>query len=187
MRFTKIIMTAIAAGGFAAPAMAQDNASCPQDGADAPLALHEEWIMQGWERNAGDPPFVFAEKMGKYYDLENPEGVFWDNFAPGDTQLFTDAGVYGANWEGLQNGARSVLHGMTDGHSAVVGTETASSAVGFVGLLEPLEGDVVAFDARSQLGWTCVDGVWKIKHELNYAWTMEREAVEDVLGKRLAP
>ena len=96
--------------------------------------------MEGWERRDGYPAFVFADKMGKFYDLENPAGIFWDNFAPGDTQLFTDARVYGENWESLQNDARSVLHGMTDGHNAVVGDKVASSAVGFVGRLERLDG-----------------------------------------------
>src|SRR5690606_27208780 len=121
----------------------------------------------------GDPAFVFTEKMGKFYDVEDPSGIYWDNFAPGDKQLFTDAVVYGANWQDLQNGARSVLHGMTDVYDAVVGDRVASSAVGFVGRLERLDGNVVAFDARSQLGWACVDGAWKIKHEINYAREVE--------------
>jgi hypothetical protein len=187
MQFTKITIAAIAIAGFAAPALSQEAEVCPQDGPSAPLALHEEWIMEGWERREGDPAFVFVEKMGKYYDLEDPSGIYWDNFAPGDTQLFTDASVYGANWEGLQNEARSILHGMTDGHHAVVGDETASTAVGFVGQIERLDGEVLAFDARSQLGWVCVDGAWKIKHEVNYAWNVEPEAIETVLGKRMAP
>jgi len=185
MQTTKITLAAIALSGFGSSAFAQDAAGCPQEGPGSPLALHEEWIMEGWERREGDPAFVFTEKMGKYYDLENPSGVYWDNFAPGATQLFNDAKVYGANWEDLQNEARSVLHGMTDGHNAVVGDKVASSAVGFVGRLERLDGNVVAFDARSQLGWSCVDGDWKIKHELNYAWEVEPETIESILGKRI--
>jgi hypothetical protein len=113
MTTTKLAI-ALAAGAMATPAVAQ---SCPQDGPNSPLALHEAWIMQGWERRDGDPAFVFVDKMAKYYDLNDPTGVFWDNFAPGDTQLFTDASVYGPNWEGLQNASRSILHGMTKGHA----------------------------------------------------------------------
>jgi hypothetical protein len=159
------------------PALAQDRSA-------ALLALHEEWIMEGWERRDGDPDFVFRDKMAKYYDLANPAGIFWDNFAPGETQLFTDAAVYGGNWEGLQNAARSILHGMRDG-GAVVGEGVASSTVGFVGRIERLTGEIVAFDARSQLGWECVDGIWKIKQELNYAWIVEPEAINPILGRRL--
>ncbi|MDB5615385.1 MAG: hypothetical protein JWQ22_3038 [Devosia sp.] len=157
----------------------------PQDGSNAPLALHEEWIMQGWERRHGTPAFVFTEKMGKYYDLADPTGLFWDNFAPGDTQLFTDATVYGPNWEGLQNASRSILHGMTDGHAVLLSEDVASTAVGFVGRIERLSGEILAFEARSQLGWKCVDGSWKIKHELNYARLVEPEAIKAMLGKRL--
>ena len=34
----------------------------------------------------GDPPFDFARKLEKFYDLKQTAGVFWDNYAPGDTQ-----------------------------------------------------------------------------------------------------
>lgn len=187
MKMTNIIKLAvIALSGFGGSAFAQDSATCPQEGPGSPLALHEEWIMEGWERREGDPAFVFTDKMGKYYDLEDAAGIYWDNYAPGDTQLFTDAGAYGANWEDLQNGARSVLHGMTQGHHVVVGDKVASSAVGFVGRLEQLDDTVVAFDARSQLGWACVNGTWKIKHELNYAWEVEPETIEKTLGRRIS-
>lgn len=163
------------------------SASCPQNGPASPLALHEEWIMQGWERHEGDGPFVFADKMAKYYDLTDPTGVFWDNFAPGETQLFTDASLYGPNWEPLQAAAKSILHGMTQGHSVLVGEEVASTTVGFVGRLERLDGAVLPFDARSQLGWQCVQGAWKIKQELNYAWVVEPEDIAPFLGKGLNP
>lgn len=185
MKITICLIAAFAAGASATPVLAQADAACPQEGPDAPLALHEEWIMQGWERHEGDPAFVFSKEMSKFYDLENPQGVFWDNFAPGDTQLFTDASVYGANWEGHVNASRSIRHGMTDANHAAVGRDTASSAIGFVGRIEALKGKVVAFDARSQLGWSCVEGTWKIKHELNYAWIVEPETIEPILGKRL--
>jgi hypothetical protein len=172
---------------LASPALAQDQAQCPQHGANAPLALHEEWIMEGWERHEGDPAFVFTTEMAKFYDLEDPQGVYWDNFAPGATQLFTDALVYGRNWEDHVNASRSIRHGMTDAHHAIVGEATASSVIGFVGRIEPMKGEVVAFDTRSQLGWACVDGTWKIKHELNYAWVVEPQSIEADLGKRMQP
>nr|WP_272214523.1 hypothetical protein [Marinicella sp. W31]MDC2880143.1 hypothetical protein [Marinicella sp. W31] len=95
MNITRFVFAALAFGSFASPTLAQQEAACPQNGTDAPLALHEEWIMQGWERHEGDPEFVFVEEMAKFYDLKDPEGVYWDNLAPGDTQLFTDAKVYG--------------------------------------------------------------------------------------------
>jgi hypothetical protein len=158
--------------------------TCPKDGADAPGALHADWMMEGWERREGDPEFVFAEKMGRFYDLENTAGVFFDNFAPGDTQLFRDAGAYGANWEDLQNGARSVLHGLTDANEAIISDTVASTTLGFVGRIDRLDGEVIAFDGRSQLGWECTGDGWKIRHELNYAWVVAPETITDKLGQR---
>lgn len=159
-------------------------APCAQSGPDSPGVLHGDWIMEGWERSEGDPDFVFEEKMARYYDLEHTQGVFFDNFAPGETQLFSDAAVYGANWEDLQNAARSVLHGLTEANEALVGEDVASTTLGFVGQIDRLNGEVIAFDGRSQLGWACTEDGWKIRHELNYAWTVDPQEIADTLGQR---
>ncbi len=182
MTHVKIIVAAVLAiGACAGPVAAQDS-SCPREGADAPLALHADWIMKGWERHEGDPNFVFSQKLSTFYDLENTNGVFYDNFAPGNTQLFRDSARYGANWEALQNAARSVHHGLTGGHDAIVGDTVASTTLGFVGRIDRLDGAVVAFDGRSQLGWECTGGKWKIRHELNYAWIVKPESIRRFLG-----
>ncbi len=157
--------------------------TCPATGPEAPGALHADWMMEGWERRDGDPDFVFATKMAHCYDLKDTAGVFYDNFAPGGSKLFRDAAVYGANWEGLQNAARSIVHGLTGLNEELVGTDVASTTLGFVGRIDRLDGQVIAFDGRSQLGWACVDGAWKIKHELNYAWIVEPAAIAATLGK----
>jgi len=170
----KIVLFAASLLVVSAPALAQ---RCPQEGNDAPLALHESWILQGWERNEGDRPFVFAQKMKRYYDLESPTGVFYDNFAPGKTQLFGNAAAYGANWEALQNNARSVEHALTSGHDQIVDGGVASTTLGFVGKINRIDGQVVAFDGRSQLGWICKQGAWKIRHELNYAWLVTPQEI----------
>ncbi|AJY46239.1 hypothetical protein [Martelella endophytica] len=168
---------------LAVPALAAAQ-TCPQAGPDAPAELHADWIMDGWERRKSDPDFVFAEKMDRYYDLNNVEGVFYDNFAPGKTQLFRDAAVYGANWEELQNAAITVRHGLTIANDAIVGQTVASTTLGFVGRIERADGEVIAFDGRSQLGWACTDNGWKIRHELNYAGPVDPEEIADALGQR---
>ena len=167
-----------------AQAKARDAASvaCPASGPDSPLELHEAWILQGWERRDGDPEYDFAAKLGRFYDLNDRDGVFFDNFAPGASQLFDDAAVYGANWKGLQDATRTVSHGLREaGAEALVSDDVASSTLGFVGRLEQLTGQVSAFDARSQIAWRCVDGAWKIRHELNYAWPVEPATIEALL------
>lgn len=180
------LRTMLAAGlvacAIAAPAAAQD-AACPQSGADSPLQLHKDWIMMGWQRNEGDPKFVFSQKLNRYYDLKNTNGVFYDNFAPGSSQLFRDSARYGVNWEDLQNAARSVHHGLTGANDVIISDKVASTTLGFVGRIDRLDGKVIAFDGRSQLGWTCVDGTWKIHHELNYAWIVEPDTIANLLGK----
>ncbi len=138
-----------------------------------PLALHREWMMEGWERRDGDPPFVFEDRMGRFYDLGDPAGIYWDNFAPGETHLFDNALTYGRNWEGLQNEARSILHALTGGETELVGDDVASTTLGFTGLLTRLDGEVLAFEGRSQLGWKRVAGAWRIAQELNYAWVVD--------------
>ncbi|CAN7608461.1 hypothetical protein LJR255_004502 [Pararhizobium sp. LjRoot255] len=183
MTYLKIMLVAGVIVGALAGQVAAQDAACPQVGDQAPLTLHKNWIMTGWERHEGDPNFVFSEKMSEYYDLENTDGVFYDNFAPGETQLFRDAARYGANWEDLQNAARSVFHGLTEGHDAIVSDSIASTTLGFVGRINRLDGKIIAFDGRSQLGWQCVKGVWKIRHEMNYAWIVEPAAIEKFLGK----
>lgn len=147
--------------------------SCAQTGPNAPLALHQHWIMEGWEKRQGDPEFVFTRKMGRYYDLEQPSGIFYDNFAPGETQLFDNALVYGQNWEGLQAQATSVIHALTEGHSQLLAGDVASTTLGFVGTIDPNLDSQLPFKGRSQLGWECDLGEWKIRQELNYAWVVE--------------
>jgi hypothetical protein len=183
MNFLKISLAAgLAIAAFSGQA-ADLNTSCPQVGDKAPLALHKNWLMTGWERHEGDPKFVFSQKFNGYYDLENPRGVFFDNFAPGSSQLFRDASSYGGNWENLQNAARSVRHGLTDANDAIVGDKVASTTLGMVGRIEQLDGNVIAFVGRSQLGWKCAAGTWKIHHELNYAWTVQPDSIAMYLGK----
>jgi hypothetical protein len=170
----KTIFFAISLLVVAISAIAQN---CPQEGENAPLALHKSWILQGWERKAGDPPFIFAQKMKRYYDLQSPTGVYYDNFAPGPQQLFGNAAIYGANWEALQNGARSVEHALTSGNDQIVDRSVASTTLGFVGKITRLNDQVLAFSGRSQLGWACRDGAWKIRQELNYAWIVKPEDI----------
>jgi ketosteroid isomerase-like protein len=151
--------------------------ACELNGKDAPLALHKAWIMEGWERKQGDPKFVFTKKMNRYYDLKDISGIYYDNFAPGATQLFRNAAQYGENWQELQNAARSVRHALTGGDDVIVSKDVASTTLGFVGRIDRLDGKVIAFNGRSQLGWFCTDGSWKIHHELNFASVVNPEEI----------
>ena len=160
----------------ASTTLAQDTPCAKQD-ANSPAALHAEWILQGWELREGDPTFVFTEEMDRFYDLENPAGVFYDNFAPNDAPTFDNALNYGANWEAPVNNSRTILHALTDHNEQLVDDTVASTTLGFVGDITRLTGERITFDARSQLGWECTGGDWVIRHELNYASVVEPEVV----------
>ncbi|MBJ7537274.1 hypothetical protein [Marinomonas transparens] len=151
--------------------------TCEQTGVNSPLVLHKDWIMMGWEKKKNAPEFIFANKMARYYNLKEPEGIYWDNFAPGEKQLFDNAVIYGANWEGLQAKAESVTHALTEGHSELIGDKVASTTIGFVGTITQKTGAIIPFNGRSQLGWQCDEGEWKIHQELNYAWVVK---VQDI-------
>jgi len=179
-RRSPLFVFAAIAGLLATQASATE---CPATGPDGPLALHKAWLMQGWERHETDPAFHFVDKMQRYYDLNDRTGVFFDNFAPGPSQLFHDSVRYGTNWEDLQNAARTVRHGLTDKGDALIDRSVASTTLGFVGRIDRKDGQVVAFDGRSQLGWKCTHGHWKIHHELNFATIVAPEAVAPFLGK----
>ncbi len=182
---TTIRAAILTTAALAGPALAQD-AACPQDGPDAPLELHKAWIMEGWERREGDPDFVFAEEMDRYYDLVDTAGVFYDNYAPGEVQIFDDSVEYGTNWEATVNSRRSILHALTGHEGQVVGDTEASTTLGFVGDITTSEGEHLPFDARSQLGWECAGGGWVIRHEMNYAWDASLEEIASFF-ERAAP
>lgn len=151
---------------------------CPSEGPDSPAELHRTWILEGWDRTEGDPEFVFAEKLAKYYELD-ASGVYYDDLAPGQKTVYTPA-AYGGMWEGPFNSMRSAKHGISDEVDAIVGDRVASTTLEFVARLEGRDGNISAIFDRSQLGWECLDeGRWVIRHEHNSS----REAtVEEIAG-----
>lgn len=165
------------------PAFAQD-AACAQSGPNAPLELHKAWILEGWERREGDPPFVFATKMDRYYDLVDTTGVFYDNFSPNGAPTFTSSVEYGRNWETTVNSSRSILHALTNYNDQLVGEKIASTTLGFVGDITRLTGERIPFDARSQLGWECTTGEWVIRQEMNYAWVVEPDVIAPFFARK---
>ncbi|MCT7376801.1 hypothetical protein [Chelativorans salis] len=175
-RRTTVLAAGLALIAGTAPIVAQENI-CAQEGMNSPLELHKAWILKGWELRQGDPEFVFAEEMDRYYDLEDPQGVYYDNFAPNGAPTFDNAAEYGANWEAPVNSSRTIRHALTEHHDQIVGERVASTTLGFVGDIVRLTGERITFNARSQLGWECDSGEWVIRHELNSAWLVEPKEI----------
>jgi hypothetical protein len=178
-----ILALVLATLPVASPALATGKA-CPQTGPNAPLELHKAWILEGWERHEGDPPFVFAKKMDRYYDLANTKGVFYDNFSPNGAPIFDSSIKYGTNWEATVNSSRTIFHALTGHNEQLVSDKVASTTLGFVGDITRLTGERIPFDARSQLGWECTAGEWVIRHEMNYAWVVKPEAIAPFFNRK---
>ncbi len=165
----RILTFSLLCSAFSTAAFGQSQtaSSCPTDGPDSPAILHETWILEGWDRQPNDRAFVFAEKLGRYYDLEGP-GVFYDDLAP-DGKTARRAIDYGTMWEEPFNNMRSAHHAVSDGPDAIVGGFVASTTLEFVARLEARDGTVTAIRDRSQLGWQCDGNRWIIRHEHNSA------------------
>ncbi|YBV94858.1 hypothetical protein M1D80_02395 (plasmid) [Phyllobacteriaceae bacterium JZ32] len=174
MQFASVVLAALGI----TPAFAQS--ACPSKGPDAPAELHRVWILEGWNRTEGDPRFAFAEKLGRYYELD-ASGVYYDDLAPGQKTAYTPA-EYGKMWEGPFNSMRSAKHGISDKVNAIVGDRVASTTLEFVARLEGQDGKIFAIFDRSQLGWECLEeGRWVIRHEHNSS----REATVDEIAEFL--
>jgi len=172
---TRLIAASALIGAIAQPALSQE--SCPAAGPSGPAALHRAWILVGWDRQQGDPPLVFSQKLGDYYELDAP-GVFYDDLAP-DAATARSPAEYGALWEGPFNRMRSARHGIADAPQAIVGEDVASSTLEFVGRLEGANGEITAIRTRSQLGWECAGGRWVIRQEHNSSRIVpEHEIIE---------
>ncbi|MGF6258719.1 hypothetical protein [Ensifer sp. LBL] len=181
----KFNMLALAASWMLATgtAFAQQETppACPAAGPDGPAELHRSWILEGWERAPEDPAFKFADKLGRYYDLDG-EGVFYDDLAP-NLRTARRAADYGAMWEGPFNNMRAAIHAVSDGPDAIVGERVASTTLEFVARLETNDGTVTAIVDRSQLGWECDGRRWVIRHEHNSARTVSEGEIAPFLAR----
>lgn len=176
-RTTWMIVSSVLIGATSQPALSQEK--CPAEGPSSPADLHRSWILEGWDRQKGDAPFVFSRKLGAYYELHAP-GVFYDDLAPG-AQTARSPAAYGALWEGPFNQMRSARHGIADAPQAIVGQKVASSSLEFVGRLEGADGAITAIRTRSQLGWECAAGRWVIRQEHNSSRIVPEHEITELL------
>lgn len=64
------VTLALIAAFLSAPSFSQElSTTCPSSGQGSVAELHRDWLMIGWERDAGDPAFTFKQDLGKYYDF----------------------------------------------------------------------------------------------------------------------
>lgn len=175
-------VAALAIVASAAPA----EANCTLNGASSVVDLHRDWILDGWERREGDPPFVFAEKLKRFYDFDGNGVVIHDSWDP-QKRVARSALEYGSFFEGAFNNFRSARHAVTDGPHAIVGRDLATSSLEFVARLETKDGAVSAARAQSQIVWRCTSAGWRIVREQNAVTDENIGAVEAILNRAVNP
>lgn len=147
--------------------------TCPTAGNDSVAGLHHDWVMIGWERDAGDPDFNFRKDVGKYYDLTSTDLSLFDDFDPA-LKVRNTADDYGTVWYGLVPKFKSVHHKITE-HPNVVptGPGYSHSVMEFVFEVTPKQGEPMYLISRSSILWRCTADGWKIFKEHNSARPVE--------------
>lgn len=165
-----------------ATAILAATAACPTSPATAtPGELHRQWILEGWERRAGDPTFRFDEKLGPYYSPATDLHIY-DSLDP-QHRVARSAAEYRDTWEATFNGLRSARHAVTDEPNVLMLAEGfASTTLEFVARLETLEGQVTGARARSAIVWRCEEGRWRIVREQNAVRVVPVADVEAALA-----
>lgn len=145
--------------------------------------LHRRWILEGWERAEGDPPFAFRDKLGHFYDWQGDGVVLYDTMAP-EHRVAHGPAEYAALFEPLFNRMRSALHAVVDGPDVWVGGDLAASTLEFTARLEPADGGpVMGVLARSSLAWRHTADGWRIVHEHNSTREVPVAQVEALLAR----
>ena len=157
------------------PAFAQD---CPQTGEYAPNALHQAWMVDGWDTSEAEPSIGFAENMKGYYDLNDQNGAFYDEIKPGTIRLYDSGSKYGSSWADVQKSAKSIRHVVDGERYSGIDGDRAVSRLEFITRIDQIEGETIAFDGSSELSLTCVSGDWKIFHELHFAAITDPNEIE---------
>jgi ketosteroid isomerase-like protein len=142
---------------------------CASSGKDSVGQLHRDWLMIGWERDAGDPDFNFRKDLGKYYDFNSQDLNLFDDFDP-ELKVRHTSDDYGKVWYGLVPKFKSVHHKITEQPGVVAaGQGYSHSVMEFVFEVTPKQGDPMYFISRTSLLWRCTADGWKIFKEHNSA------------------
>lgn len=182
---TSIFARFIGIGAMAALtplAEAAGPAQCPADGAASVTALHREWILVGWEKQAGDPPFDFKARLGKYYDWSATDMLLYDDFDP-QYRVAKDPAEYGAIWTPPFTALKSARHAVIDGPDIVAGDGMVASTLEFAARLEEADGKVTGIRTRSSLVWRCSADGWKIVREHNSSRVIRNAEIDAILAR----
>lgn len=154
--------------------------------AEEVAALHREWILKGWEWQAGNGPFNFQNKLGNYYDWTIGGVLLYDDFDP-QHRLVRSAAEYGAIWEPNFSALRTARHRVTLEPTVLVSGDLATSTLQFAARLERQDGQVTGIRTLSSLVWRATDKGWKIVREHNSSVVVPAGQVEALLRAPAGP
>lgn len=150
--------------------------NCASTGKEGVAQLHRDWLMIGWERDAGDPDFNFRKDLGKYYDFNSRDLNLFDDFDP-ELKVRNTADDYGKVRYGLVPKFKSVHHKITEQPGVVAaGPGYSHSVMEFVFEVTPKQGDVMHLISRTSILWRCTSDGWKIFKEHNSARPVDAAA-----------
>jgi ketosteroid isomerase-like protein len=169
---------------LARPAVAQP--ACARRGAAGVGELHRAWILTGWEKRAGDPPWEFDAKLGRFYDGSSDAVHLYDDFDPAH-RVARSAAEYAAIWTPPFTALRSAHHAVIDGPDVLLGTgDLATSTLEFAARLEAADRKIIGIRTRSTTVWRCRGGAWKIVREHNSSRTLPDGAIDELVPTPVA-
>ena len=154
--------------------------TCVSEGPASAGELQREWILVGWEKPAGDGPFDFREKLGRFYHWHSNNVVLYDDFDP-EYRVARTPQDYGAIWTAPFTALKSARHRVIDGPEAIESGNLATSTLEFAARLEAGDGQITGIRTRSTLVWQCTADGWKIVREHNSSRRIGRAEIDAII------
>lgn len=140
--------------------------------------LHRDWVF-GWERNLGDAPFSFRERLGSFYDWSFEGVMLYDDFDP-EHRVAQSPAEYGEIFEPIIGSTRNLNHRIADGPHVLVSGGLAASRLVFEARIETGEGELMGIRTTTSLVWRLTDDGWRIVREHNSTVQIPAGQVETI-------
>lgn len=161
-----------------------ERSSEPHQVGKAIASLQRRWILEGWEKHTGED-FDFRDKVGQFYDWDNPATSLHDTFDP-QLRVAHSPQEWAEAFETPFQAMRSALHAVTDEPDVLVSGDVASATFQFCARLEAADGEVTGALCRASHVWGLKDGRWTIIREHTSCQLVPVDQVNALLN-RLEP
>jgi len=157
--------------------------TCAATGPASAGERHREWIMVGWEKRRGDPPFDFNARLGHFYHPDSGDMRLYDDFDP-QQRVARSAGEWAEVWTEPFTALRAARHAVMDGPDVIGDHELAASTLEFAARLETADAEIAGVRARSSLVWQCTADGWRIVREHTSTRRVPREEIDRIVTAR---